>query len=153
MKNTILKKPCPKCSTTIGICFFSNRKKIIRCPKCNELLIENPKRKQIAVVINLLGLMVGIGGTHWPGISLLSGFLVIIISFLLPFKITSLTIVTKDLVVRNKETNEISYIDITDWIDISLNSTSKKNSFEIIEELNNTLTQKKVVNKVGAVDN
>ena len=153
MKYIFLRKPCPKCNTTIGICFFSNRKKIIRCPKCNELLIENPKRKQIAIVINILGLLVAAGGRYWPGISLLSCFLIVIISFLLPFTITNLTIVKKELVIRNKDTSEVSYIDVTDWVDITLNSSGENNSYEIIEELNNKLHQKRAVNKVETVHN
>jgi hypothetical protein len=49
--------------------------------------------------------------------------------------IRNLTIVKKDLVIKNKATNAISYIDNSDWSEILKNTSGRENSFEIIEEL------------------
>ena len=135
MRQNLIKKPCPTCKTSIGIGLFTPREEIVRCPKCKELLIDNPKRKQIGVAIILLGIFIWIVLHYWIGIGLNWGFLIILVSLIISFLISNLTVVKKDLVIRNKQTNEISYIDRPDWNDIMVNSSGKENIFEIIEEL------------------
>ena len=135
MRQNLIKKPCPTCKTSIGIGFFSKREEIVRCPKCKELLIDNPKRKQIGILILLSGLLIWIGLNNWLAIGLNWGFLIILVSLIILFLISNLTVVKKDLVIRNKQTHEISYIDRSDWSDILVNSSGKENIFEITEEL------------------
>jgi predicted nucleic acid-binding Zn ribbon protein len=135
MRQNLIKKPCPVCKTPIGIGLLSGREEIVRCPKCKELLIDNPKRKQIGVAIFLMGLVLWLGLHYWIGINSNLGFLVILVSLITSFLITSFTVVKKDLVIRNKQTQAISYIDRSDWNDILVNSSGKENVFEIIEEL------------------
>jgi hypothetical protein len=128
-------KSCPACQTSIEIGLFSSREEIIRCPKCGELLGENPKRKQIGYLITLIGMLIWSGCHFWLGFSLLSGLLTILIFILLSFLITDFIIIKKELTIRNKKTNEVSYIDKSDWDEILKNSIDRENSFEIIEEL------------------
>lgn len=135
MKQNMIKRPCPTCKTPIRTGFFTNREEIIRCPTCKELLIDNPKRIQIGAAIMLLGILIWIGFQYWLGISSNWTFLIILVSLILSILISSLTKIKKDLVIRNKQTNEISYIDRSDWNDILINSSGKENIFEIIEEL------------------
>ena len=135
MKQNLIKKPCPTCGTPIGIGIFSNREEIIRCPKCGELLIENPKRKQIGSVIAFLGILIWIALNYWTGISLNWLFLIVPVLITIFFLISSLTVVKKDLVIKNKQTNHVSYVDKQDWDEILTNSSENGNNFEIVEEL------------------
>jgi len=135
MNHNFIKRPCPTCKTPIRTGLFTNREEIIRCPKCNELLVDNPKRMQIGAAITFLGVLIWIGFNYWLGITSNWGFLIIIVSLILSVVISNLTKIKKDLVIRNKQTNEISYIDRSDWDDILVNSSGKENLFEIIEEL------------------
>ncbi len=105
MKQNFIKKPCPTCKTPIGIGLFSNREEIIRCPKCGELLAENPKRKQIGFAIMFLGILIWIALYYWIGINLNWLFLIIPVLIITFFLISNLTVVKKDLVIRNKQTN------------------------------------------------
>ena len=133
MKQNLIKRPCPTCKTYIGVGFFSSREEIIRCPKCKELLIDNPKRAQTGIIISILGLLICLGLYYLIGVSLIWGFL--IASLVISFFISNLTVVKKDLVIRNKQTDKISYIDRTDWNEIQKNSSGSENGFEIVEEL------------------
>lgn len=90
---------------------------------------------QIGASITILGVLFWIGFHYWLGITSKWGFLIILVSLILSAVISNLTKIKKDLVIRNKQTNEISYIDQADWNDILVNSTGKENIFEIIEEL------------------
>jgi len=135
MKQNLIKRPCPTCKTPIRTGFFTIREEIIRCPNCKELLIDNPQRIQTVAIITFSGLLISLGGHYWIGINLKWAFLIILVSLILSIVISNLTKIKKDLVIRNKQTNEISYIDRSDWNDILVNSSGKENIFEIIEEL------------------
>jgi predicted nucleic acid-binding Zn ribbon protein len=135
MKQFLIKKPCPTCKASIEIGLFSIREEIVRCAKCKELLTDNPKRKQIQVIIILVGLLISVGGHYLIGISLNWGILIGFVLLLISIVVSNLTIIKKDLVIRNKQTNEISYIDKSDWNDRLVNSSGKENIFEIIEDL------------------
>jgi len=135
MKQNLINKPCPTCKTQIGIGLFSNREEIIRCPKCKELLIENPKRKLLGSIIFFLGIFIGIGSREFIGISSIWGILIFILSIIIMLRISNLIIIKKDLVIKNRATNAISYIDHVDWNEILSNTSGRENSFEIIEEL------------------
>ena len=136
MKQNFFKKHCPTCGTPISIGLFTNRDEIIRCPKCKELLIESSKRKQLGLAIILLGIVIGIGLQYWLRANLGLVFLFLLVAWIISITISKFIKVKKDLVVRNKQTNAISYIDRSDWNDILANSSGKEIHFEIIEELN-----------------
>lgn len=136
MKLNLFQKPCPTCKAQIGSGLFSNREHIVRCPKCGELLIENPKRKPIGIFISILGLVLGVGGCYLLDISLFWGLLIFLISGLFSLRIGNLTVIKKDLVIKNKQTNQVSYIDHSDWSEILRNTPGKQSYFEIVEELN-----------------
>ena len=135
MKTNLFQKPCPNCKAQIGTGLFSIREKIVRCPQCGELLTENPKRKSLGAFIAFLGFVLGIGGCYLLDISLLWGLLIFLISGLISIGISNLMIIKKDLVIRNKQTNRLSYIDQADWDEILKNTSGKQNDFEIVETL------------------
>jgi len=135
MKLNLFQKPCPTCKAQIGSGLFSIREQIVRCPKCGELLIENPKRKPIGVFISFLGLVLGEGGCYLLDISLFWGLLIFLFFGLISIKIGNLVIIKKDLVIKNKQTNQITYIDQADWAEILKNTLGKQNDFEIIENI------------------
>jgi len=135
MKLNLFQKPCPTCKAQIGSGLFSIREQIVRCPKCGELLIENPKRKPIGIFISILGLVLGLGGCYLLDISLFWGLLIFLIAGLFSLRIGNLMIIKKDLVIKNKQTNQVSYIENSDWSEIVKNTSGKQNDFEIIEKL------------------
>ena len=135
MNLNILKKSCPNCKKDISVGLFSNKEKIIRCPQCRVLLIDNPVRSKIGSVIIILGIILGLSCRYLFGLIAFWGLLIIIISVLTSMLISNLKIIKMDLVIRNKKTNEISYINQSDWNDILNGLSDKENNFEIIEEL------------------
>ena len=73
--------------------------------------------------------------SHVLGTSALRDILILFgISALFLFFI-HLKVVKKDLVIKNKQTNEISYIDQVDWEEIVKNANGRDVNFEIIEKL------------------
>jgi len=135
MKPNLFQKPCPNCKAQIGTGLFSIRDQIVSCPKCGELLTENPKRKALGAFIAFSGFVIGIGGCYFLDISLFWGLLYFLVSGLISIGISNLMIIKKDLVIRNKRTNRLSYIDQSDWDEILKNTSGKQNDFEIVETL------------------
>lgn len=136
MKQFLIKKACPTCHAPITIGLFSNREAIIQCKNCRDLLVENPQRRKIGIYINLAGIIIWLGSYFWPGISLWFGFLIIPLIFLISLIINKLTVIKKDLVIQNKQTKQISYVNRIEWHEILMNSLETENNFEIIEILN-----------------
>ena len=135
MKPNLFQKPCPNCKAQIGTGLFSIREQIVRCPKCGELLTENPKRKPLGAFIAFTGFALGIGCCYLVDISLLWGLFIFLISVLVSIRIGNLIIIKKDLVIRNMQTNQLSYVDLIDWSEILKNTSGKQNEFEIVEKL------------------
>lgn len=136
MKQNLIKKPCLVCKTSIGIGLFTNREEIIRCPNCGALLIENPKRKKLSLLISFVGIFLLIGLNYWFGIGFSGSFALILIFYLIISAVLiNFTSIKKDFIIRNKLTNKISYINKPDWNEIIKKSLNKENNFEIIEEL------------------
>ncbi len=109
--------------------------KIIRCPNCGTLLIDNPKRRSAGMLISISGLILWGLLSAWMGTSMLLLVSIIAVSFLISLLIRNFSAVKKDLVIRNILTRQISYIDKSDWEEIVRNNGDKDNMFEIIEEL------------------
>ena len=128
-------KICPSCSKHLPFDVFSYSGKIFRCPKCGELLADDPKRNWIGFFLIMLGFTSAALVRHFLRTSLISGMLIITFSFVIWLFFKRLMIVKKDLVIKNKETNEISYIDHSDWEEILSNAAGKENPFEITEYL------------------
>jgi hypothetical protein len=135
MKIYFIKKPCPTCKTKIGIGLFSDRGKIIRCPKCGELLMDDPRSNYILLLLIVSGIFLSMGFRHFFGASALRDIMILAVFSAFYLFFIRLKIVKKDLVIRNKQTNEISYIDQADWEDIVKNAAGKENNFEITEKL------------------
>ena len=130
MKQNLIKKPCPVCKTPIGMGMFTNRGKITRCPNCGALLIVNPKRIKTELFILMGGLLLWIALNYWLGAGLLWLVSIEIFAWVVSEALINFTTIKKDFVIRNKQTNKISYVNKADW-----NELTKKNNFEIIEEL------------------
>lgn len=135
MELYLFKKPCPTCKAQIGTGLFSNREQIVRCPKCGELLVENPKRILIGSFILFSGLVLGAGGCYLLDISLFWGILVFLVFALFSVRSGNLMIIKKDLVIKNTRTSQVSYIDHADWQEILDNTIGKEVDFEIVEKL------------------
>jgi predicted nucleic acid-binding Zn ribbon protein len=135
MELKFIRKPCPNCKTKIATGLFSNREEIVCCPKCGKLLNENPKRKPLGVIIVFSGFLLGMVGCNLLGFNLLWGVLIFMISLLISILISNLIVIKKDLLIRNKRNNQISYIDNEEWAEIMKNTSDKENIFEIVEKL------------------
>ncbi len=107
MKQNLIKKPCPVCKTSIGI----------------------------GLLISFFGIFLWIGLNYWFGIGLFWFGLILIFSLIISAVLINFTSIKKDFIIRNKLTNEISYINKSDWNEIIKKSLNKENNFEIIEEL------------------
>lgn len=135
MKIYFIKKPCPTCKTKIGIGLFSDRGKIIRCPNCGELVMDNPKTNYLLIAFIIFGVLLSMGLRHFFGESIFRDILILLFFSVAFLFFIHLIVVKKDLVIRNRQTNEISYIDNDDWDEILDNTKEKENPFEIIENL------------------
>ena len=135
MKVYFIKKPCPTCKRKIGLGLFSDRGKIIRCSNCGELLMDDPKSNYVLLLLIVSGIILSMGLRHFFGASALKDIMILVVFSALFLFFIHLKVVKKDLVIRNKQTNEISYIDQADWEEIVKNATGKDNNFEIIEKL------------------
>jgi low affinity Fe/Cu permease len=91
--------------------------------------------KLLGAIVLLLGIFMGIGSNEIFGFSAVWGILVFILSIMIMLTLRKLIVVKKDLVIRNKATNAISYVVYHDWNAIRRNTSGNQNSFEIIEEL------------------
>ena len=130
-----IRKPCPSCKTKIGIGLFSDRGKIIRCPNCRKLLMDDPKNNYILLLLIVSGIFLSMGLRHIFGVSAFRDIMILLVSIAVFLFFIHLKVVKKDLVIRNKQTKEISYIDQKDWEDIVENAKGKEINFEIIEKL------------------
>lgn len=135
MRIYFIKKPCPVCKTKIGLGLFSDRGKIIRCPQCRELLMDNPGSNYTLLILIVTGVVLSMGLRHFFGASAIRDILILVLFFAVFLYSVNLKVVKKDLVVKNKLTNEISYMDLADWEEIVANTKGKENNFEIIEKL------------------
>jgi uncharacterized paraquat-inducible protein A len=134
MNIKILDKPCPNCKTKISLNFYRNREEIIRCPNCKTLLIENPKRKIASGIAIFIGIFLTISLSVLK-VPIYIGLVLLVFSFGIALKLIDLMVIKKDLIIRNKQTNQISYVDNSDWQEIVNNSANKENNFEILENL------------------
>jgi len=114
---------------------FSISGKIYRCPQCKALVADDPKRNWVGFFLILLGIIGSLVGRryHWSALSL--DLVMITLSFTIWLFLKRLMVVKKDMVIKNRETNEISYIDHSDWEEILANSAGRENPFEITEHL------------------
>ena len=135
MKIKVLNKSCPNCKSTISLKFYRNREEIIPCPNCKSLLAENPKRKMTSGIIIFIGIVLTIVSATLK-VPIYLALIILLVSFGVALKVVDLTIVKKDLIIRNKHTNQISYVDNSDWKEIIQNAAGKENNFEIVEYLN-----------------
>lgn len=134
MEINLLNKSCPNCKSNISLKSYRNREEIIRCPNCKSLLTENPKRKMISSIIFFIGIVLTISAATLK-IPIYLGLLILLAFYAASLKVVDLMIVKKDLIIKNKYSNQILYVDNSDWKEIEDNSIDKENSFEIIEYL------------------
>jgi hypothetical protein len=133
----ITKKKCPVCQAKIEVGLWTIRENIRQCPQCKTLLMENPVSKLVSATAFFSGGFMAAGG-KWLGIPLSLSLLLMIVSLVVAIKIIRFNIVKRDLIIRNKTTNQISFITMDDWEEIEKNSQMKNEShFEIVEYLKN----------------
>jgi hypothetical protein len=135
MSLKIIHNHCPTCHTEIGLRLWAVNGEILRCPKCKELLVDNPKRILLGSLLFSAGFILIAGLQHLYGANIIRDLITIVISGFAYGMVRKLTITKKDLVIRNKQTNQISYIDHADWNEILENTNGKENIFEITESL------------------
>ncbi len=135
MKLQLTKRACPTCKEPLDlkIFTFSIQNELVQCPKCKSLV----RRK-----IMWIGPIIYIGG------SLLATFLyeqlgyfsiwmvaVLAIAFLIPLLTQKYEVIIRDFKIRNKLTNQVTYINHNDWQDIVANAKDAEPNFEIVEDL------------------
>ncbi|MBE0651384.1 MAG: hypothetical protein IH595_11145 [Bacteroidales bacterium] len=135
MQPNLIKKPCPVCKTKLRASYSNRWDEIIRCPNCGALLIDNPKRKSTGMFISIGGLVLWSIISFWIGTSVLLLTSIVAVSFLISLLIRNFAAVRKELVIRNIETQALSYINKSEWDEIVQNREGRENVFEIIEEL------------------
>ncbi len=126
MKSNRIYKSCPNYESKIPFNFYRNREEIIQCPNCEILLKEKSSGVLISGIIFFLGGFFATG-SKWIGIPTWMGLLIMLLAIYSAFKIIHFKTIKKDLIIRNKLTNQISYIN---------NSVDGEINFEIIEYLN-----------------
>lgn len=134
MKINLLHKSCPNCKSNISLKLYRNREEIIQCPYCKTLLTENSKRKMISSIVIFIGFVLTFVSAKLK-IPTYFGLIILLAFYAASLKVIDLMIVKKDLVIRNKHTSQISYVDHSDWKEIVDNAIDKENSFEIVEYL------------------
>jgi len=135
MKINIFNKPCPNCKSNISLHFFRNREEIIQCRNCMTLLQENSTGKLISGAVIFVGGFFATGSS-WIGIPIWVGLLIAILAIYIALRIINFKIIKRDLMIRNKLTNQISYINNSEWEEIVNNNTDTENNFEIVENFN-----------------
>ena len=131
----MLNKSCPKCKSNSSFHFFRNREEIIQCPNCKVLLAEDSTSKLISGVVFFVGGFIATG-SKWIGIPIWLALFVMILCIYVALKIIRFRIIKRDLKIRNKQTNQISFVNNSEWNEIIENTADKENSFEVLEYLN-----------------
>ena len=135
MKSNIINKSCPNCKSKIPFNFYRNREEIIQCSNCKTLLKENSSGALTSGIVFFLGGFFATG-SKWIGIPTWVGLLIMLLAIYSAFKIIHFRIIKRDLIIRNKQTNQISYVNNSDWSEIINNSVDREINFEIVEYLN-----------------
>lgn len=131
----ILYKSCPSCKEHLPVNLFSYSGKIFRCPKCGTLVADDPKRNWYGFFLMMLGFVGAVLVRNFGKSTVIADILIITLCWLTWMFLKRLMIVKKELVIKNKATNELSYINQSDWEEIVANAAGKENSFEITEHL------------------
>jgi hypothetical protein len=97
--------------------------------------MDNPGSNYTLLILIVTGVVLSMGLRHFFGASAIRDILILVLFFAVFLYSVNLKVVKKDLVVKNKLTNEISYMDLADWEEIVANTKGKENNFEIIEKL------------------
>jgi hypothetical protein len=135
MQLDIIQKSCPICQTKIKLGLMSINGEILRCPKCGQLLIDSPKRNLFGALMFALGFL-SIGGLrHFWGSNIIRDLAILVVAGIFSVAVRKLTVTKKDLVIKNKQSGQVSFVDYSDWNEIVESSTGKENGFEIIEKL------------------
>jgi hypothetical protein len=131
----IIRSHCPTCKTKIGLRLLFVPDEILRCPKCGQLLVDSGKRNLLGILLFFVGFLSIVGLQHFYGPYLIRDLVILIVSLLAYGMVRKLNVTKKDYIIRNMDTNRISYIDQADWNEIVENNKGKEFRFEIIEKL------------------
>ena len=134
MKLNLTGHKCPSCKTAIKLKLFRNREEIIECKQCNSLLIEKPKSRLFSSATMAIGFFAAIGVSLAVD-NIIVGFVLLLVFFSLAQALIKLSVAKRDLKIRDKITNRVSYIQKSDWDEIVKNARNGKINFEIIEYL------------------
>lgn len=134
MKLNLTGHKCPSCKTAINLKLFRNREEIIECNQCNSLLIETPKSRLISSAVLVIGFLVATGVVLVVD-NFFVGFVLLLVFFSLAQALIKLSVAKRDLKIRDKITNRVSYIHKSDWDEIVKNAKNGKINFEIVEYL------------------
>jgi len=89
----------------------------------------------ISSIIIFIGIVLTISSATLK-IPICLGLIILLVFYAASLKVVDLMIVKKDLIIRNKYSNQISYVDNFDWKEIVDNAIDSENSFEIVEYIN-----------------
>ena len=131
----IIHSQCPTCKTKIGLRLLFVPDEILRCPKCGQLLVDSGKRNLLGILLFFAGFLTIVGLQHFYGQNLIRDLAILVVSLLAYGMVRKLNVTKKDYIIRNMDTNRISYIDQADWNEIVENNKGKEFRFEIIEKL------------------
>jgi hypothetical protein len=91
---------------------------ILRCPKCGELLVDSGKRNLLGLLLFFAGFLTIVGLQHFYGPNVIRDLVILVVSVVAYGMVRKLAVTKKDYIIRNMDTNRISYIDQADWDEI-----------------------------------
>lgn len=133
MKLQLTKRACPTCKEPLDLKFFSFQNELVKCPKCRSLL-----RHKILWIGPIVYVVSALGANYIHqkngGFSIW-GIFILLIALLIPLFTRKYEVIKRDFKIRNKITNQITYISHTEWQEIVKIANGREPNFEIVEDL------------------
>lgn len=135
MKLQLTKRACPTCKEPLDlkIFTFSIQNELVQCPKCKSLVRR--KIMWIGPIVYFLGGVLTAYLNDRFGYFSIWCIAILGIAFLVPFFTQKYEVIKRDFKIRNKITNQVTYISHAEWQEIVKIANGREPNFEIVEDL------------------
>lgn len=133
MKLQLTKRACPTCKEPLDLKFFSVQNSLVQCPKCRSLVRH--KIMWIGPIIYVVSALIANYIHQRNGGFSIWGIIILLIALLIPLFTRKYEVIKRDFKIRNKLTNQITYVNHSDWEGILALAKDKELNFEIVEDL------------------